>query len=409
MARTFTREEFYELVWTKPLTKLAKEFALSDVALHKICRKHDVPNPPLGWWAKKAAGKDVKRIPLPKAGPDTPEKILIADGDLARQPSAIVTAREKARVAASSAGEGELVRPHPVVERTLSRLRKAKPSSIGMVTARGPDVVSCNVAAVSVDRLALALPRIVGAALVQGFELVPGEEKARFKSTTETIEVAISETLGREKHQLTEAERAEEDAWRRKRDKAARRNTWSDLFLNRPRFEEWDYYPTGKLALEFERVYVAHGFSPRRSFRDAKIQRLDNMASDIAVGLAVLAAAKTEERHQREARQRQVEEERRTRENSARLRYIEERRVSGLGKLLAELDEIDRLRRLLPLITAGDDEEAGARVCTFIAWASGQLADREAGLSARALEDRFAREHLFGEDDDTGFRYSPWQ
>ena len=61
MSRVFTREEFYDMVWSKPLTHLAKEFALSDVALHKICKKHDIPNPPLGWWAKKAAGKAVKQ------------------------------------------------------------------------------------------------------------------------------------------------------------------------------------------------------------------------------------------------------------------------------------------------------------------------------------------------------------
>lgn len=67
MSQRFTREEFYELVWSKPMTHLAKDFRLSDVALHKICRKHDIPNPPLGWWAKHAAGPKVKRIPLPKA------------------------------------------------------------------------------------------------------------------------------------------------------------------------------------------------------------------------------------------------------------------------------------------------------------------------------------------------------
>lgn len=38
VARVFTREQFYELVWSKPMTHLAKEFAISDVALHKICR-----------------------------------------------------------------------------------------------------------------------------------------------------------------------------------------------------------------------------------------------------------------------------------------------------------------------------------------------------------------------------------
>lgn len=62
--RTFTRAEFHELVWTKPMTTLAKEFALSDVALHKVCRKHNVPTPPVGWWAKHAAGKSVQAANL---------------------------------------------------------------------------------------------------------------------------------------------------------------------------------------------------------------------------------------------------------------------------------------------------------------------------------------------------------
>lgn len=80
MSRAFTRQEFYDLVWSKPMTHLAKDFALSDVALHKVCRKHDVPNPPPGWWAKKAAGKRVKQTPLPKVKAATSDKITIAAG-----------------------------------------------------------------------------------------------------------------------------------------------------------------------------------------------------------------------------------------------------------------------------------------------------------------------------------------
>lgn len=65
MARTFSRREFYDLVWSKPITRLAKEFSLSDVAVHKICRKHEVPTSPLGWWAKKTAGKPVTQTRCP--------------------------------------------------------------------------------------------------------------------------------------------------------------------------------------------------------------------------------------------------------------------------------------------------------------------------------------------------------
>ncbi|VFU08428.1 protein of unknown function [Methylocella tundrae] len=61
VARVFTREEFYELVWSKPMAHLATEFVIAHVALHKICRKHGILNPPLGWWAKKAVGKKVKQ------------------------------------------------------------------------------------------------------------------------------------------------------------------------------------------------------------------------------------------------------------------------------------------------------------------------------------------------------------
>ncbi|MEP0391105.1 MAG: hypothetical protein ABJ205_12065 [Erythrobacter sp.] len=39
MSQTFTRREFYDLVWSKAVIHLAIEFGVSDVALHKICRK----------------------------------------------------------------------------------------------------------------------------------------------------------------------------------------------------------------------------------------------------------------------------------------------------------------------------------------------------------------------------------
>ena len=52
MPKQYSRKEFYDLVWSKPTTHVAKDFGLSDVAIHKICKKHNIPNPPLGYWAK---------------------------------------------------------------------------------------------------------------------------------------------------------------------------------------------------------------------------------------------------------------------------------------------------------------------------------------------------------------------
>ena len=61
-----TRQELYNLVWSKPMSKLALEYNLSDNGLRKICKKHEIPLPQLGHWQKIQHNKKVKVIPLPK-------------------------------------------------------------------------------------------------------------------------------------------------------------------------------------------------------------------------------------------------------------------------------------------------------------------------------------------------------
>ncbi len=55
-----TRQELYAQVWTRPMTKVAAELEISDVALKKICVKHRIPVPGRGYWAKVQAGKPVE-------------------------------------------------------------------------------------------------------------------------------------------------------------------------------------------------------------------------------------------------------------------------------------------------------------------------------------------------------------
>ena len=61
-----TRQELYNLVWSKPMSKLALEYNLSDNGLRKICKKHEIPLPLLGHWQKIQYNKEVKIIQLPK-------------------------------------------------------------------------------------------------------------------------------------------------------------------------------------------------------------------------------------------------------------------------------------------------------------------------------------------------------
>lgn len=56
----FTRKELYDLVWSTPLSSLARKYNISDNGLRKICLKMDIPLPETGYWQKLRYGKKVR-------------------------------------------------------------------------------------------------------------------------------------------------------------------------------------------------------------------------------------------------------------------------------------------------------------------------------------------------------------
>lgn len=68
MNRYLTRQELYDLVWSEPISVIAKRVALSDVGFAKACRRAGVPIPERGYWAKRKAGKPVGQPALPARG-----------------------------------------------------------------------------------------------------------------------------------------------------------------------------------------------------------------------------------------------------------------------------------------------------------------------------------------------------
>lgn len=61
----YRREVLYREVWQFLVTEVAKKYAVSDVAIHKICKLLNIPTPPRGYWEKLRAGKKVDVLPLP--------------------------------------------------------------------------------------------------------------------------------------------------------------------------------------------------------------------------------------------------------------------------------------------------------------------------------------------------------
>jgi hypothetical protein len=61
------RTKLFNEVWKEPMTTVAKRYELSDNGLRKRCVKFEIPLPPVGYWAKLEAGKEV--TPQPKLMP----------------------------------------------------------------------------------------------------------------------------------------------------------------------------------------------------------------------------------------------------------------------------------------------------------------------------------------------------
>ncbi len=108
---TLSRQELYELVWSKPVTEVAKEIGLSDVAVAKRCRQVQVPLPPRGYWARVTSGQTPSRPALPKYR-DSSSSIR------ARQRASLLGSSPALTLRAATSSESEVDReygPEPTV------------------------------------------------------------------------------------------------------------------------------------------------------------------------------------------------------------------------------------------------------------------------------------------------------
>lgn len=75
-----TRQQLYDLVWSEPITTIVTRFGISNVAFAKACKRHEIPVPPRGYWAKVQSGHKAQKQPLPERGLGMPEIIRFGSG-----------------------------------------------------------------------------------------------------------------------------------------------------------------------------------------------------------------------------------------------------------------------------------------------------------------------------------------
>lgn len=73
----YSRQELYDLVWSKPLAGAATEVGLSANGLAKLCDRLLIPRPARTHWTRQDKGGSVARPPLPAAPSTTASEIIV--------------------------------------------------------------------------------------------------------------------------------------------------------------------------------------------------------------------------------------------------------------------------------------------------------------------------------------------
>jgi hypothetical protein len=370
---TLTRQQLYDLVWSKPVRDVAQDFGMSDVALAKRCRAVRVPIPPRGYWARVAAGQKPRKTPLPKhrssrtnvSGRFASEDRRAA-GFAARpmgqtdqspggnraddeptvtftprptpaptEPSTAMSPEEaalRARIdALDLAPSMDLTAAHPAVLRTAVHLKHLKSRDLiwPRGTRSGPIIEARNVSEEQQDRALKVLDALLRGAesLNWRFESPPrAEPEPRRNAWTpptrptavvghlivdgEPLQLRIDERQRQSDHVPTEQEKA---------DKKRGRYVWM------PRF---DYAPSGELRLHV--TEPGHSYT-EKVWKDTKAHPLEVQVRKLLHGLLNLALER--KRHREEQHQRAIE----ARELERQQAILRQRRAANV-KLIEELE-----------------------------------------------------------------------
>lgn len=144
---TLTREELYEQVWSTPMRRLAERFNLSDVGLAKICRRFNIPRPPVGYWAKKEVGKAPPRPSLPPFEEDEPVSL---ESDVAG--SRALSSESPGRRSKRNVSANRRIGSPLLVSAARDQLKRGKPDADQLVRTDAHTAASIRVAQSTIDR-----------------------------------------------------------------------------------------------------------------------------------------------------------------------------------------------------------------------------------------------------------------
>lgn len=302
--KTITRRELYDRVWAEPMSRLAREFGLSDVGIAKICRKHDVPRPPRGYWAKKQFGQEPAQIPLPHAGkdypiemPDPTEKPPLPPGMQEEVDDA--TAQERKEESKISVAE-TLRGAHQLVSLANQEFQGVKTGPNGLIEAPEKVSLDIHVSKSSLRRALLIMDALLKALEERGYAVSAGPTVTILETS---VRFGICE-------QFDTQEEEPED------------NDLEGRYVFAHNRVIQNKVPSGRLTLRIHssppRYWGTQ--SSRSTWRDGEKQRLEDRLNSFVAGLVKVAARLKAHEEEEERREKERREQERREAESARVR-----------------------------------------------------------------------------------------
>lgn len=356
-AVTISRDELYQRVWNKPMSRLAAEFGISGNGLAKICDRLEVPYPSRGYWARKEAGQEVVQYRLPPRKDGIPDMVTITPtlSPRAIEPAvqeAIQSAREKA---GDIAVPEALRRPHAIIAQWLDDRKERKRRARADRSPFSPAVPDWTE---SEHRQHRILDAIFRAVEKHGYAVRSERpEQFFFEYKTEKIECRLRE----KNRQVKRPKTAEEKRWSSYGDK-----DWTKVLE-----------PTGNLVFTIEGWFRSED-AIRKEWLETETKRLESFVPEIVANILLAGPSLVKLREEREEQQRRYQEAERQRQIEHAKRKKDRNQWRAFVEQAELHDSAAKVRTLLGVLEASAGD-AGLTIgdrslADWLAWAKEHLA-----------------------------------
>ena len=356
----YERAKLYEEIWEEPVTTVAKRYGVSDVALRKICKQLAVPLPPLGYWARVAAGRKPPTPPLPKySGPaEIVRQRYISDEPVEPDPEHLVARREfEARPENRIVVSETLDTPHPLLAATERAFRRPKHRDLRNLPTTDRRALDISVSEASLPRALRIMNALVKALDARGMHLriePDGKRRSCLTLQGQVLAIRLVESISRTEREPTEKERQEI-------------KKYGHAYLP----NRYSYEPMGMLKLG---IIGSYHSDFHKTVADGKRQRVEQRLNEFVVKLEAEAVRRKRHEEHLERQHRLWEKQERRRREREEQKRKEIERLKALEEEARDWKRSEDIRAYVAAVETkamhehgriGPDSELGQ----WIAWA----------------------------------------